>query len=107
MKLDKDLLKSWSPCTDGFQWFLKNFPQGGDIAEINTALRAERRYDDSNWLTNRVFESFVVSPENIGSYTDDTVKATLKETEGAEQSASGSFHSPPFPRAPTTVGGNA
>jgi hypothetical protein len=30
----KARLKEWSACTDGFQWFVKKFPQGAPFGEV-------------------------------------------------------------------------
>lgn len=55
LQITKEKLRDWSDCTDGYQWFLKKFPQGAAFGEVYAELRADRRYADSDWLTERVF----------------------------------------------------
>ena len=56
LTISKEWLKPYSPCTEGYKWFLENFPQGGQFAEVYAALRKDRKYDDADWLSQRVFE---------------------------------------------------
>ena len=88
-QITKDLLKPWSPCSSGYKWFLEKFPQGGGYAEVNSALRAEKRYDDSSWLTNHVFASLLEHPKQIAGLVDSEVKQTIDETKGSPESSSG------------------
>ena len=88
-QITKDLLKPWSPCSSGYKWFIEKFPQGGGYAEVNSALRAEKRYDDSSWLTNHVFASLLEHPEQIAGLVDSEVKQTIDETKGSPESSSG------------------
>jgi hypothetical protein len=88
-QITKDLLKPWSPCSSGYKWFLEKFPQGGGYAEVNSALRAEKRYDDSSWLTNHVFASLLEHPKQIAGFVDSEVKQTIDETKGSPESSSG------------------
>ena len=55
MNITKTWLKPHSPCADGYRWFLEKFPQGGPFGEVYAALRAERRYDDAEWLAECMF----------------------------------------------------
>ena len=48
--LSHELVKSWSPCADGYRWFLGKFPQGGAYTAVHAALRADKRFDDAGWL---------------------------------------------------------
>jgi len=88
-QITKDLLKPWNPCSSGYTWFLEKFPQGGGYAEVNSALRAEKRYDDSSWLTNHVFASLLEHPEQIAGLVDSEVKQAIDETKGSPESSSG------------------
>ena len=90
-QITKDLLKPWSPCTSGYKWFLDKFPQGGGYAEVNSALRAEKRYDYSSWLTNHVFASLLEHPEQIAGLVDSEVKQAIDETKGSTESSSGDY----------------
>jgi hypothetical protein len=89
MRIDKDLLKSWNACTDGYSWFIKKFPQGGDVHEVGAALREDKRYEDAKWLTSNVFNSFIKAPQEIESYVVGDVAAALKSVEGSPDSATG------------------
>ena len=55
IQITKERLKAWAACADGYRWFLKEFPQGGEFSEVYTALQADKRYDDSGWLSDKVF----------------------------------------------------
>ncbi len=55
LAISKDRLKAWSACTSGYRWFVEKFPQGGQFAEVYAALQADKRFDDSSWLLDRVF----------------------------------------------------
>ena len=52
MKITKELLKEKSPCSDGYEWYLRKFPDGGDYQEILDALCDDDRVDDACWLLN-------------------------------------------------------
>ena len=53
--ITKERIKAWSARTEGYRWFLENFPQGAEFAEVYASLQADKRYDDSGWLADRVF----------------------------------------------------
>ena len=59
MQITKELLKEWSACKDGYSWFLSNFPQGGDVHVVGSKLREDKRFDDSRWLVDQVFDHFI------------------------------------------------
>ena len=48
-------LIDWSACSSGKHWFLEKFPQGGMFGDVYQALRDDRRYDDGNWLVEKMF----------------------------------------------------
>ena len=81
MKITKELLKEWDACSNGFKWFLQKFPQGGDVHEVGSTLRVDKRYDDARWLTSHVFEQFIKTPSDIASYVEGDVAAVIKETD--------------------------
>ena len=56
LAITKDRVKAWSACHDGYRWFLEKFPQGGEFAEVYAALQADKRYEDSGWLAEKVFD---------------------------------------------------
>lgn len=91
MEITKDLLKKWSACADGYGWFIKHFPQGGDVHAVGAAPREKKRYDDAAWLTSNVFTHFIVEPGAIAAYVDGDVKQTLKDVDGSPNSASGDY----------------
>ena len=55
LQITKYRVKAWSACTDGYRWFLEKFPQGGEFAEVYSALRLDKKYEDSSWLADNVF----------------------------------------------------
>ena len=55
LTITKDRVKAWRACGSGYRWFLEKFPQGGEFAQVYKALQADKRYDDSTWLADRVF----------------------------------------------------
>ena len=65
LQITKDLLKPWSPCTDGYKWFLDKFPQGGAYLAVQAALRADKRFDDARWLTDKVWENVIFTSPAI------------------------------------------
>ena len=83
MQITKDLLRKWSACTDGYGWFVAKFPQGATYSEVQKALRAEKRYDDSNWLTNHVFANLLEEPARIAPLVKTEVEDALAETKDA------------------------
>ena len=64
LSITKERLKGWAACTDGYRWFIEKFPQGGDFAEVHSALQADKRYDDSVWLVDRLFAE-LATPERV------------------------------------------
>ncbi len=55
IQITKERLKAWEACASGYRWFLEKFHQGGEFAEVYAALQADKRYDDSGWLSDKVF----------------------------------------------------
>jgi hypothetical protein len=55
LSITKERVKEWRVCESGYRWFLENFPQGGEFAQVHKALQTDKRYDDSIWLADRVF----------------------------------------------------
>ena len=64
LSITKERLKGWAACTDGYRWFIEKFPQGGDFAEVHSALQADKRYEDSVWLVDRLFAE-LATPERV------------------------------------------
>ncbi len=75
MKITKEWLKPHSPCSDGYGWFLKKFPQGAEFDEVYAALREEKRYSDSDWLVDKAFKSLTTS-----EITQEIVKISGADT---------------------------
>ena len=72
LQVTKELLKPWSPCADGYKWFLEKFPQGSEYVDVQKALRAENRFSDVRWLTNNVWANLILeSPAVTAEITAD------------------------------------
>ncbi len=90
--ITKDRVKAWSACTDGYRWFLDKFPQGAEFEEVYAALKADKRYDDSGWLADRVFAELdapakVQQTVLISGADKDKIKAAADA--GAEAATTG------------------
>ena len=55
LAITKERIKAWEACSSGYKWFLEKFPQGSDFADVYAALKADKRYENSGWLADRVF----------------------------------------------------
>lgn len=89
MQITTQLLKDWSACHDGFTWFATKYPQGAGYSEVQTALRNEKLYDYSSWLTSNTFNSLFKNPERVAGLVEAEVKQTLDETKDSPNIASG------------------
>ena len=65
LQITKDLLKPWSPCSDGYKWFLAKFPQGAEYTAVQKALRDDKRFDDARWLTDKVWVHTILENPSI------------------------------------------
>ena len=74
--LSHELVKSWSPCADGYRWFLGKFPQGAAYTAVHAALRADRRFDDAGWLFRAALSHAL---RNAPATTADIVAAQSDE----------------------------
>ena len=74
--LSHELVKSWSPCADGYRWFLGKFPQGGAYTAVHAALRADKRFDDAGWLFRAALSHAL---RNAPATTADIVAAQSDE----------------------------
>ena len=53
MKITKDQLKSWAACREGYEWFLRRFPEGeAEYQDVLNALAEDDRPNDADWLMN-------------------------------------------------------
>jgi hypothetical protein len=53
MKITKDQLKGWNACRDGYEWFLRRFPDGeAEYQDVLNALAEDDRPNDADWLMN-------------------------------------------------------
>ena len=53
MKITKTQLKDWNACRDGYEWFLRRFPEGeAEYQDVLNALAENDRTDDAHWLMN-------------------------------------------------------
>ena len=54
LKISKEQLKSWGACKEGYEWFLRNFPEGeGEYQDVLNALASDDRQNDADWLMNK------------------------------------------------------
>ena len=92
LRITKERLKAWEACASGYRWFLEKFPQGGKFSEVYTALQADKRHDDSGWLSDRVFAEldtpFAVRQTVLISGAD-TAKIEKSVADGAEAATTG------------------
>ena len=70
LKITKELLKPWSPCSDGYRWFIAKFPQGEAYTAVQKALRDDKRFDDARWLTDKVWNNLILDqPQTTADVT--------------------------------------
>ena len=74
--LSRDLVKSWSPCADGYSWFLNKFPDGGPYTEVHAALREDNRLEDADWLFRAALANAL---NNAPAVTANLVSAQIDE----------------------------
>ena len=55
LEVTEQKLIEWSSCSSGKNWFLEKFPHGGMFDAVYAALREDRRYQDGDWLADKVF----------------------------------------------------
>lgn len=72
------VLRSWSACADGYGWFMRRFPQGGEYAAVQAALRSDSRFADERWLTDRAFEHAMDYPATTNTITADCKTEALE-----------------------------
>ena len=90
MEITKQLLKKWSACANGYKWFIDKFPQGATYGEVSQALRDDKRYDDSRWLSNRMFEMLFEQPAQIEPFIKTDVACAMNDAaELLKKAASG------------------
>ena len=72
MKITKELLRQWSACADGFRWFCTTFAAGeAEYVDVQKALRADGRHNDSQWLMSQLVTASIESPEFATDVTAD------------------------------------
>ena len=53
MKITKSKLHGWSACNDGYEWFLRRFPDGeADYQDVLNALVEDGQLSYAHWLIN-------------------------------------------------------
>ena len=94
LAITKERVKAWSACSDGYRWFLEKFPQGGEFAEVYAALQADKRYDDSGWLADKVFAE-LAAPARVEQTVlisgADASKIKAAADAGAEAATTGNW----------------
>jgi hypothetical protein len=58
LQINKDRLRSWATCSDGYRWFIEKFPGGGEFMAVYKSLIADKRGSDADWLVANAFEDF-------------------------------------------------
>ncbi len=89
LEINKDRLREWSACASGYAWFLEKFPQGGMFGEVYNALRDNRRYQDGDWLVERVLSQLdagekAVQLVLIAGANKEKIEMLVKECGGKE-----------------------
>ena len=79
LQITKELIKPWSPCTDGYKWFLEKFPQGGTYLAVQSALRLDQRFDDARWLTEKVWGNIIFTSPAVTHDVAEDHKAEALE----------------------------
>ena len=94
LEINKERLRQWRACPSGTCWFIKKFPQGGMFGEVYNALREDHRYQDGDWLLNRVFShsqldagAKVVQLVSITGADKAKIEQQVKECGGKEDEA--------------------
>ena len=83
-------LIDWSACSSGKHWFLEKFPQGGMFGDVYQALRDDRRYDDGNWLVEKMFSQLDAKTKteqlvSISGADKAKIERQVKECGGKEE----------------------
>ena len=90
--ITKDRVKGWDACHSGYRWFLEKFPQGGQFADVHSALQLDKRYDDSAWLLEKVFAKLDTSAkveQTVLISGADRAKIEKAAADGAEAATTG------------------
>ena len=94
LQITKERVKAWRACTDGYRWFLEKFPQGGGFAEVYAELQADKKYDDSGWLADRVFaelDTIVKVQQTVLVSGADESKIQKAVADGAKGATTGDY----------------
>ncbi|KMN36518.1 hypothetical protein VI26_06680, partial [Chromobacterium sp. LK1] len=82
MQITKVLLKQWSACREGYQWFIAKFPAGeGSYHDIVVALYDDKRAADARWLSAKCFEHFGDEFLPVEMASIDAVSASIINSE--------------------------
>jgi len=86
LMITKELLRPWSPCADGYRWFLEKFPKGDASYEmVQKALRTDNRREDARWLTDKVWENLILNtPATVADVTADHKAEALELIESTQ-----------------------
>lgn len=92
LEITKERLREWSACASVYGWFLEKFPQGGMFGVVYNALRDDRRYQDGDWLVERVFSQLdagtkAVQLVSITGADKSKIEQLVKECGGNEVEA--------------------
>ena len=64
-KITKEQLTKWKACSDGYKYFLKNFPKGGTLNKISDKCIKDNYVDWSNWLWEKCSKDNKFQSETI------------------------------------------
>lgn len=90
-----NMLRQWGACQGGKSWFSNKFPQGAEYGETMTALYADKKYADAQWLARNAFDKafskeIVISDVNsLIALTKDIGEAEDASGDGAQIGSSG------------------
>ncbi|MFT8922731.1 hypothetical protein [Acetobacter sp.] len=83
-----NMLRQWGACQDGKSWFSNKFPQGAEYGETMTALYADKKYTDAQWLAQNAFDK-AFSKEIVISDVNSLI--ALTKDIGEAEEASGDY----------------
>lgn len=83
-----NMLRQWGACQDGKSWFSNKFPQSAEYGETMTALYADKKYTDAQWLAWNTFDK-AFSKEIVISDVNSLI--ALTKDIGEAEDASGNY----------------